>query len=77
MFHLILQLRSTNNYGEANSLKSRVSDMFDRFEKDARSAGIDGEKFKSAKFALVAFLDETIISSSWNQKDTGFPNRFK
>ena len=69
-FILILQLRSTNDYGEANSLKLRVSEMFERFEKDARSAGIDGEKIKSAKFALVAFLDETIISSSWNQKDT-------
>lgn len=66
---LILQLRSTNNYGDASTLKSRVSDLFDRFERDARSSGIDNEKIRFAKFALVAFLDETIISSTWTQKD--------
>jgi type VI secretion system protein ImpK len=66
---LILQLRSTNNYGDANTLKTRVSELFERFERDARSAVIDNEKVRSAKFALVAFLDETIISSTWAQKD--------
>ncbi len=67
---LILQLRSTNNYGNPETLKSRVNEMFERFERDARSAGIDNEKITNAKFALVAFLDETIISSEWSQKET-------
>lgn len=66
---LILQLRSTNNYGDAGSLKSRVYDLFERYEATCRAAGIDNEKIHLAKFALVAFLDETIISSAWTQKD--------
>ena len=66
---LILQLRSTNNYGNPDTLKNRVTEMFDRFERDARGAGIDNEKVTKAKFALVAFLDETIFSSTWNQKE--------
>lgn len=66
---LILQLRSTNEYGNAATLKSRVADLFDKFEREGRTAGIDNEKVRLAKFALVAFLDETIISSSWTQKD--------
>lgn len=68
-FMLILQLRSTNNYGNPESLKSHLTEMFDRLEREARGAGIDNEKIMKAKFALVAFLDETIISSSWNQKE--------
>lgn len=66
---LILQLRSTNEYGNAATLKSRVADLFEKFERDGRTAAIDNEKVRLAKFALVAFLDETIISSSWTQKD--------
>jgi len=66
---LILQLRATSDYGNASSLKDRVAEMFDRFERDSRSLGIDNEKVRLAKFALIAFLDETIISSSWTQKD--------
>ncbi len=66
---LILQLRATNDYGNASTLKSRVADLFEKFDREGRSAGIDNEKVRFAKFALVAFLDETIISSSWVQKD--------
>ncbi|OGU71385.1 MAG: hypothetical protein A2V93_07775 [Ignavibacteria bacterium RBG_16_34_14] len=66
---LILQLRATNDYGDPSTLKTKVVDLFDGFEQNARSAGIDNEKIKQAKFALVAFLDETIISSNWQRKD--------
>ncbi len=67
---LILQLRSTDNYGDPAVLKSRITEMFDKFEHEARSAGFDNEKIVSVKFALIAFLDETIISSSWTNKDS-------
>ncbi|MCX6151864.1 MAG: type IVB secretion system protein IcmH/DotU [Ignavibacteriales bacterium] len=65
---LILQLRATNNYGNANSIKTKVTEMFDDFERNGRSSGYENEKIQQAKFALVALLDETIISSSWDQK---------
>lgn len=68
-FMLILQLRSTNNYGNAGALKTKVNEMFEAFEHKARNAGFENEKILQAKFALVAFLDESIISSSWEQKD--------
>jgi len=68
-FILILQLRSTNDYGNAPVLKSKVHEMFDRLERNARSSGIDNEKIRFTKFALAAFLDETIISSAWDHKD--------
>jgi type VI secretion system protein ImpK len=67
---LILQLRAVNDYGDADSLKNRISGMLDKFERESRANGIDNEKINLSKFALVAFLDETIISSSWNQKDS-------
>lgn len=68
-FILILQLRATNDYGSASILKTRVIEMFDKFENNARRIGIDNEKVRMAKFALVAFLDETIISSEWTEKN--------
>lgn len=67
---LILQLRSTNEYGDPDKLRNRIGEMFDKFERDTRGAGIDNVKISQSKFALVAFLDETIISSSWGQKDS-------
>ncbi len=67
---LILQLRSTNEYGDPANLRNRIGEMFDKFERDTRGAGIDNAKISQAKFALVAFLDETVISSAWSQKDS-------
>ena len=67
-FILILQLRATTEYGAADKLKSQVLEMFERFESNARKIGIDNEKVRLAKFALVALLDETIISSEWSEK---------
>lgn len=69
-FILILQLRATNDYGDPEGLKNRVNELFARFEHGARTEGIDNEKINMAKFALIAFLDETIISSSWSKKDS-------
>lgn len=66
---LIIQLRSTSDYGDPSALKNKVIDLLDRFEKRARSMSIDNEKIYMAKFALIAFLDESIISSSWNRKE--------
>lgn len=76
-FILILQLRATTNYGTADVLKSKVLDMFDKFENNARKIGVDNEKVRLAKFALVAFLDETIISSDWSEKTNGLPSLYK
>ncbi len=67
---LILQLRATNEYGDPIALRTSISEMLERFEREARFIGIDNEKITLSKFALVAFLDETIISSSWSQKDS-------
>jgi len=68
-FMLILQLSASNNYGHSSDLKIRTGEMFERFEVNSRRHGIDNEKIRLAKFALVAFLDETIISSDWEEKD--------
>ncbi len=68
-FILVLQLRATNIYGDAGVFKNKVSDMFLSFEQKARNSGYDNEEILQAKFALIAFLDESIISSAWEQKN--------
>lgn len=69
-FSLILQLRSTNNAGDPNTLRERVKDSFVRFERNAKDAAIDNDLIRHAKFALVAFTDESILSSNWSGKNS-------
>ena len=67
-FMLILQLRSIVDYGDAGLLRQRVLELLDEFERKSLSSGIQHNKIQAAKFALTAFIDETIIGSDWENK---------
>jgi type VI secretion system protein ImpK len=66
---LIMQLRRTREFGDANILRQRFRDLLERMEREARRAGYSQADIRLTKFALVAFLDETIIASEWNKKE--------
>lgn len=68
-FTLALQLRATDEYGDAETLRERVKALLDKTRRRATQAGLPPEDVREAEFALVAFLDETLLSSDWSQKD--------
>lgn len=68
-FTLILQLRASREFGDAEVLRRRIKDLFDRAEAEGLRHGVASQDLREAKFALVAFIDETILSSDWSQKD--------
>ena len=68
-FALILQLRATDAFGEADLLRQRIKNLLEKAGLQATRAGISHEDIQAAKFALVAFIDETILSSEWMHKD--------
>lgn len=67
-FTLILQLRSTQEYGDEAVLRSRILNLLDHAEREGRRSGFETEELRAAKFAIVAFIDEAIFSSDWSQK---------
>ncbi len=70
---LVLQLRGTKEFGDAATLRQRIKELIGRFESEAKSAGYE-QNFIREKltFALVAFLDETILGSEWSGKESWF-----
>jgi len=68
-FTLILQLRATDAFGEPSMLRRRIKNLLDDAEREALRTGVSTDNIQAAKFALVAFIDETILSSNWPQKD--------
>lgn len=68
-FALILNLRTTDELGDPSVLRDRIKDLLDQTERDALSTGRAPETIQTVKFAVVAFLDETILSSDWPHKD--------
>ncbi len=70
VFAVIVQLRSTDHYGDPETLRMRLSEVLTEAEEKATAAGAPPEDIKDATFSVVAFLDEAILSSEWAHKST-------
>jgi type VI secretion system protein ImpK len=66
---LALKLRAADEYGDAETLRGRIKRMLESSRREAQQHGAPPEDAREAEFALVAFLDETLLSSDWSQKD--------
>ena len=73
-FMLIMQLRTTDSYGDEKQLRKQILALFDRMERRAKRRHYDIKDIQKAKFALIAFLDETISSSNWQSKESWVAN---
>ncbi len=68
VFLLIIQLKKNQEFGDAETLRRRIKELFDRLDRQVRNEQIEIAALQQARFALVAFIDETILSSQWSQK---------
>lgn len=64
-FMLILQLRQGKDSGDPGALRQRIKQLLARVEHSCSGAGYRDKEIEKALFALVAFLDETLISPAW------------
>lgn len=69
-FTLILQFRNNSEYGDPEILRKRIKELLNKVELEAKDVGFNDSDIQMAIFALVAFLDETIIASEWQYKST-------
>jgi len=66
-FSLILQLRASSHYSDAELLRSNLMQVLSECEQKAQQFA-SSKDVEDAKFAIVAFVDETILSSNWSLK---------
>ena len=69
IFVLTLHLRSKSDYGDPVLLRQRIISHLKKMEQKARHHKKDKGLITKAKFALVAFIDESIISSDWINRE--------
>ncbi|MCA8913059.1 MAG: type IVB secretion system protein IcmH/DotU [Planctomycetes bacterium] len=69
VFAFAFQLRASKDPGAADEVKQKIGNLFSEFEQKARSKDFKPESVQNAKYALTAFLDETVLSSKFPMKD--------
>jgi type VI secretion system protein ImpK len=68
LFSLILSLQKANDLDEARTLYRKVEEQLKEMEERAKESNIDKSELEAAKFALVAFIDEIVMSSKWTDR---------
>jgi len=65
----IQSMRKAVDPGEYEPFRAKVEELFRSLETRAKEADIPDALTQQAKYALVAFLDETIMTSNWALKE--------
>jgi len=65
-----LQLKRSKDPGDAEAMRLKVDEQFRALETKSRQADVPQEDVQQAKYAICAFVDEMILTSSWGLKES-------
>lgn len=62
LFLIVIHMREAEDLGDPASLRKLIGFYLDLFEKNCKALGIPADSIQEAKYALVALIDETVLS---------------
>jgi len=65
-----LELKRSGDPGDAETLRMKIDEQFKDMDVRARQADVPQQDVQLAKYAIAAFIDETILTSDWPLKNT-------
>ena len=69
IFLAVLRIQKTPDVGSFESLHPNIQKLFESFEERCKRLAFDHDDATTAKYALAAFMDETVLNSRWPYKD--------
>ncbi|MBN1128985.1 MAG: type IVB secretion system protein IcmH/DotU [Chitinispirillaceae bacterium] len=62
LFLIVIRMREAEDLGDPAALRKLIMYYLDLFKKNCTTAGISGEAVAEAMYAIVALIDETVLS---------------
>jgi len=62
LFLIVIRMLETKKLGNPLSLRKLIFTFIDKFEQDCKEYGIDDNQMLDAEYAIVALIDETVLS---------------
>jgi type VI secretion system protein ImpK len=63
-------VRTQPELGSPEEVRARILSLLGRADEQGRELGHDTQQVEEAKFAVVALLDEVVLSSTWTGRDS-------
>lgn len=67
-FAFVLQLSQAQDPGDGEQLRARINGMLGEIHTRGTTAGLPPEALMTARYALIALVDELIMTSNWGLK---------
>ena len=71
---MVLDLRIKNDFGDAAGFREKILNMLSNMEMNAQKEGVTVIQTEQARFVIIAFIDEFVITSDWQQKEIWLAN---
>ena len=71
---VVLKMRVENDFGDGVAFRKKIIEMIGQMEMNAQRGGFSTDKIEKVKFALIAFVDEFIITSDWEGREDWIAN---
>jgi len=62
LFLIVIRMREAEDLGDPAALRKLIGYFLNLFEKNCKAIGISNDSIQEAKYALVALMDETVLS---------------
>ena len=72
LFLIVIRMREAEDLGDPASLRKLIGFYLDLFEKNCKAINIPADSIQEAKYALVALIDETVLSVAGICRDYWF-----
>jgi type VI secretion system protein ImpK len=72
LFLIVIRMRESEELGDPSSLRKLVMYYLDLFKRNCTTAGIDDDAVNEALYAIVALIDETVLSAGGACRDYWF-----
>jgi len=69
LFLMIIRMREAEDLGDPASLRKLIAYYLDLFEKNCKTIGMAADSIAEAKYAIVALMDETVLSVPGSCRD--------
>jgi type VI secretion system protein ImpK len=69
LFLIVIRMREAEDLGDPGALRKLITYYLDLFEKNCKSIGLPADSLEHAKYALVALIDETVLSVPGSCRD--------
>lgn len=69
IFLIVIKMREAEDLGETTALRKLILHFLNQFEKNCQAVGVPPQTADAVKYALVAIMDETVLSIPGEARD--------